>query len=139
MTAENLANLHVIPRAAGGKFAKGGPGRPVGAKGKANLQALETIKSYAPAALQALHDAIVAKERWAVEYTLNKVLPHNGRLVEFENVSVEDMTEALRAWDITISEFNNSICGIEKSIQIDEVTKLLEKVEELECLVRDAK
>lgn len=139
MTAENLANLHVIPRAAGGKFAKGGPGRPVGAKGKANRQALETIKSYAPAALQALHEAIVAKERWAVEYTLNKILPHNGRLVEFENVSVEDMNEALRSGDITISEFKDSIVGIEKSMQIGELADLLAKVEELERLVRDAK
>jgi len=71
-------------------------GRPVGAKGKAR-GALEKIRSFGPEALEALHDAIIAKERWAVEFVLTRIVGTNSRAIEFEDLTTEDVREAFKS------------------------------------------
>lgn len=129
---DNVAKFPPIPRGPGGLFAKGGPGRPKGARGKAAKATLDTIKSFGPAALQALFEAIQAKEKWAVEYFLNKIVPHNSRTIEFEEMDIDDIREAFKAGDISVSELKDIVSAMEKIANIEEFDELRDRLEKLE-------
>jgi len=134
MTADNVAKFPPIPRTEGGLFAKGGPGRPKGARGKAAKATLDRIKSFGPDALQALYEAIQAKERWAVEYCLNKLVPHNSRTIEFEGMDVDDIREAFKSGDISVSELKDIVSALEKIANVEEVDTLKQRIEHLEAV-----
>lgn len=130
---DNIAKFPPIPRAEGGRFAVGGPGRPKGARGKAAKATLDRIKSFGPDALQALHEAIRAKERWAVEYCLNKIVPHNSRTIEFEGLDIEDIREAFKAGDISVSEMKDIITAITSIAEMEELAEIKQKLDVLEA------
>lgn len=135
--SDNVARISEIPRGPGGLFAKGGPGRPKGAKGKKSRDALERIKSFGPEAIQALHAAVIAREKWAVEYVLSKILPTQSRMIEFEDITAEDAAEALKRGDISIVEFREIMNGLSKYAELTEVAIIREKLEALEKAVSD--
>jgi len=137
----NLHKLQAVPapRDEGGRFAKGSPGRLKGAKGRQSRAALERVKAFGPEALQALHEAIIAKERWAVEYCLNKIIPSNSRTLEWEEISVEDAAEALKSSDISFIEFRELMNGLAKMAELTELETIKNKLEELERTVNDRK
>ncbi len=135
--SDNIAKLPVLPRNNDGRFAKGGPGRPVGAKGKKSREALESVKSFGPDALQKLWEAVQAGDRWAVEFVLDKILP-TSRTVEFEDVTPDDVTEALRAGDITAAEARDVATALAKLAEIGELAEMKERIASLEKAVRDA-
>lgn len=127
----NDAKLWVMPRVEAGRFAKGGAGRPKGAKSKVNREALETIKSYGPLAMQKLYEAINVGERWAIEFVLTKILPV-GRTVEFEDLTPDDITAALRAGDITLAEAKDASAALAKLAEVGELADIKDKLAELE-------
>lgn len=133
---DNIARLPAIPRDAAGRFAKGGPGRLVGAKGKRTREALETIKSFGPEAMQQLWKQVQAGERWAVEYVLNKILP-TSRTIEFEDIEADDIKQALRVGDITTAEAKEMTAALSKLVEISEIAEMKAKIEELSRLINE--
>lgn len=93
----------ITARDTSGRFAVGNPGRPVGAKAKISRETLERIKLMGDAAIQKLWESVHARERWAIEFVLSKVLPAN-RTVEFEGLESEDIKAALMSGDISPDE-----------------------------------
>lgn len=135
--SDNIAKLPVgLPRENNGRFAVGGPGRPKGAKGKKSREALEAVKSFGPEALQKLWEAVTAGERWAVEFVLEKLLP-TSRTIEFEDVTPNDVTEALRNGDISASEAKDISTALAKLAEIGEFAKMQERLAALEKAVQD--
>lgn len=131
--SDNVAKLQVpaIPRNNDGRFAKGSPGRIKGAKGKKSREALEAVKSFGPDALQKLWEAVHAGERWAIEFVLDKILP-TSRTVEFDDVTPDDVTEALRNGDISASEAKDIATALAKLAEIGELAELKSRLSALE-------
>ncbi len=130
-----LAVLPIAPRDNLGRFQKGGaPGRPFGAKGKRSREALEQIKSFGPAAIQKLWDAVNAGERWAVEFVLARILPTNSRTIEFEGLEIDDIREAFKQGDISTSELKDIVSSLEKIANVEEMDQLRERLEKLEAI-----
>ena len=73
MPDDNIRHSTAGMHDASGRFAKGNPGRPKGAKGRQSRQVLEQVKSFGPNAIQALWEAVNLKERWAVEFVLSSL------------------------------------------------------------------
>lgn len=129
-----LAVLPIAPRDNLGRFQKGGaPGRPFGAKGKKSREALEQIKSFGPAAIQKLWDAVNAGERWAVELVLNKILP-TSRTIEFEGLEIDDIREAFKQGSISTSELKDIVSSLEKIANVEEMDQLRERLDKLEAI-----
>ncbi len=129
-----LAVLPIAPRDNLGRFQKGGaPGRPFGAKGKKSREALEQIKSFGPAAIQKLWDAVNAGERWAVELVLNKILP-TSRTIEFEGLEIDDIREAFKQGNISTSELKDIVSSLEKIANVEEMDQLRERLDKLEAI-----
>ncbi|ANV24124.1 MULTISPECIES: hypothetical protein [Agrobacterium] len=133
--SQNTAKLS-IPRQSNGLFAKGGPGRPVGAKGKKSREALEAVKSFGPEALRKLQDAVSAGERWSIEFVLDKLLPTN-RAIEFEDATPEDVKEALKAGDISAAEAKDIATALAKLAEIGELSEMKERLAALEKALQD--
>ncbi len=125
--------LNKTGRDALGRFAKGNPGRPVGAKNHAPRAVLNQIHAMDNMALQMLWQAVNAREKWAIEYVLGRILPAN-RTVEFEELSPEDIIMALTAGDISPDE-GKSLAGTMKNLRelenLDEIVNRLESLEQL--------
>lgn len=108
-----------------------------GARGKAAKATLDRIKSFGPDALQALYEAIQAKERWAVEYCLNKIVPNNSRTIEFEGLEIDDIREAFKSGDISVLELKDIIASLERIANVEELDALRERLENLERELKD--
>ena len=137
MTAHNLAEAWAPERTPSGQFVKGSGGRPQGAKAKASRQALETVKSFGPEALAALRESVLAKEQWAVLFVIGKILPATGRLVEFEDMTPQDVSAALKAGDISPAEAKDVSAALAKLADIAEIEQLRERLDILESLLKD--
>ncbi|WP_133676180.1 hypothetical protein [Aquamicrobium defluvii] len=133
MTTDPVRSFTVVHgRDAGGRFTSANnPGRPKGAKGKAR-GTLEKIRSFGPEALEALHQAIIAKERWAIEFCLNKIIPSNSRAIEFEDLTTDDVREAFKNGDISTSELKEIVTSLEKMANIEEWDVIRERLDKLE-------
>lgn len=138
MTAVNIRTLSDANRDLLGRFSNGNPGRPKGAKGKQSRQALETVKSFGQEALQKLSRAVADGERWAVEFVLEKILP-TSRTIEFEDATPEDVTEALKAGDITAAEAKDIATALAKLSEISGLEEIKAKLAELEKAINDGK
>ncbi len=139
MNTHNLADVWAPERTQSGQFTKGSGGRPKGARAKASRQALETVKSFGPEALAALRESVLAKEQWAVLFVIGKILPANGRLVEFEGMSPDDVSAALKAGDISPAEAKDIATTLAKLAEIAEIEQLRDRLEELEKLLKGPK
>lgn len=128
------ANLSAIPRAAGGRFAKGGPGRPVGAKARVSRDLLAQVKALGPDAVNKLREAVASGERWAVELVLQHVLPA-GRSVEMEGLTADDLREAVANGDLSISEGKDAAAALAKLAEIDSIDALAARIADLEQAV----
>ena len=129
---DNDAKLTVYPRAEAGRFAKGGSGRPVGAKGKFSREALQTVLSYGPEALHKLLGAVRSGERWAVEFVLTRVLP-TGRTIQFEDITPDDISQAIADGDISAIEARDISTAMAKLAEIGEIEIIKSKLAELEA------
>lgn len=138
--ADNIARITapIIPREPNGYFAKGNPGRPKGAKGKASKAILEQVKSMGGDAIQALWESVQARERWAVEYVLGKILPAN-RLIEFEDLTPDDIKAAIIDGDISPDEARTLSTTIARIDDIATINILRERLDELEKMIADGK
>lgn len=114
-----------------GRFTEGNQGRPKGARGKTSRAALEQVKSMQEGAMQKLWEAVQAKERWAVEFVLSKVLPGN-RTIEFEGITPGDIGEALQAGDISPDEAKSISAAIKNIREMEDIEKIQERLKELE-------
>ncbi|WP_338608070.1 hypothetical protein V6617_16815 [Pelagibacterium nitratireducens] len=132
MNAHNFGKSWAPERTPRGQFAKGSGGRPHGVKGKKSREALEQVKSFGPDALAALRESVVAKERWAVEYVLNRLLPSSGRLIEFEDMTPEDVSGALKDGDISPVEAKDVAAALAKLAEVSDIEQLRERLDELE-------
>ncbi len=132
--ARILTPLH----AANGRFAKGNPGRPRGAKARASRDLLAQVKAMGPDAVQKVWEAVMAGERWAVELVLSHVLPRE-RTLEWEGVDPDDVRAAVIAGDVTVDEAARLATALAKIGEIEDLTTIRERLDELEQAMRDAK
>lgn len=130
--ADNQAQNSII-RNPSGRFVRT-TGRPLGAKNKVSQAALEQVKAMKEGALQNLWEAVCAKERWAIEYVLNRILPA-ARTVELENLTPLDVEVALAHGDISPDE-GKALSGTLKNLREVENIEIIEaRVTELEAAV----
>ena len=116
-----------------------GAGRKRGARNRQDRSALAVVRSYGPAALAALHEAVAQKQKWATIYILDRILPLNSRAVEFEDFTADDITEALRNGDLSADEgvkFSNALGKIK---ELTEIQELKIKLAEIERIVGNGK
>lgn len=132
--SDNQRNL--TERDSLGRFAQGNPGRPHGAKAKASRVTLARIKAMEDGAIQKLWEAVLAKEKWAVEFVLSKILPAS-RTVEFEGVTGADIIAALEAGDITPEEAKSITATIRNLKEMDDIDQIRARLEELEQAVKN--
>jgi hypothetical protein len=132
--ARKLTPLH----AANGQFAMGNPGRPTGAVAKHSRTLLAQVKAMGPDAVQKLWEALMAGERWAVELVLSHVLPRD-RALEWEGVEPADIREAVKSGDIGSDEAARLATALAKISEIEDLTTIRERLDELEQALRDAK
>lgn len=133
---DNIARLPAIPRDNSGRFAKGGPGRLVGAKGKRTREALETIKSFGPEAMQQLWKQVQAGEQWAVLFVLNKILP-TSRTIEFEGLDADDIRTGIQDGEISPLEGRQLTETLVKLAEISDIAEMKAKIEELSRLINE--
>lgn len=137
MTTHANTNFSVV-RLAGGKFAPGSGGRPKGAKAKVSRELLAQVKALGPDAIAKLQEALGKGERWAVEIVLAHVLPKDGRTIEFEDATPDDVREALRNGDITASEAKDVAAALARLADVDAIEELRSRLDELERMLNGA-
>src|SRR4051794_17696692 len=108
----NDANSSVIPRAARGRFAPGGPGRAIGSRNKISSQLAAQIRALGPKAVEALASAIDEKQSWAVTLVIKLVVP--GRLIEMHGSEPADIRDAFETGEISADELRTISAGLEK-------------------------
>lgn len=119
-----------------GRFLKGSPGRPVGAKNHTPRAVLNQIHAMDSVALQMLWQAVNAREKWAIEYVLSRILPAN-RTVEFEGLAAEDIVVALTAGDISPDE-GKSLAGTLRNLrELENMDEIVNRLDSLELLLRN--
>jgi len=119
-----------------GRFAKGNPGRPLGAKNKTPRAVLNQIHAMDNMALQMLWQAVNSREKWAIEYVLSRILPAN-RTIEFEGISAEDIIVALTAGDISPDE-GKSLAGTLRNLrELENMDEIVNRLDSLELLLRN--
>ena len=129
---DNQAQNSIV-RNPSGRFVRT-TGRPLGAKNKVSQAALEQVKAMKEGALQNLWEAVCAKERWAIEYVLNRILPAT-RTVELEALTPLDVESALAHGDISPEE-GKALSGTLKNLREVENIEIIEaRVTELEAAV----
>jgi len=116
-----------------GRFAKGNPGRPCGAKARHSRTLLAAVKSLGPQAVEKLKEAVERGERYAIELVLSHVLPRD-RSLEWEAVEPDDIREAIKAGDIGSDEAARLATAMAKLSEIEDLATLRERLEELEKL-----
>lgn len=133
--ADNQPQLTLVGRTASGRFGAGNPGRPKGAKGRHSRMMLERVKAMGDDAMTALFEAVKRREKWAVEFVLLRILPNNARSIEFEGMTPDDVSEALKNGDITPAEAKEIATALAKLMEISDVAELKAKLAELEQAV----
>ncbi|AZO24785.1 hypothetical protein EJ070_31710 [Mesorhizobium sp. M1E.F.Ca.ET.045.02.1.1] len=139
MQADNEKIHFLSDRDQRGRFAIGrSKGRPVGAKGRVNRELLQQVKALGPDAINKLKDALDKGQQWAIELVLKHVLPKDGRTLEFEDATPDDLREAFRNGDISMSEFKLAADAIGKLADVDTIEELQARLAELERLINGA-
>lgn len=133
MPTDDDAKLSVVesfdPVRSGGKFVKTN-GRPVGAKAKASRELLKQVKALGPRAVEKLSEAVDKGEQWAVQLTLKYDLPRE-RTVEFEGMEPDDIAEAIKAGDLSLSEGKDAAATLKALAEIGQLPAVIERLEEL--------
>jgi hypothetical protein len=133
-----MTDERILERDAAGRILPGSGGRPKGVRNKASRQVLEQIKAMGGDALKALWEAVHAKEEWAVRFVLGKLVP-NGRVIEFEAMTIDDIIEALRNGDITPDEAKSAASVLSIACEIKDHDHMAIKLIELEAIITDGK
>lgn len=119
-----------------GRFVKGNPGKPVGARNKLPKITMKRIEAMGDAALEQLWAAIHRSESWAIQLVLQKILPAD-RMVEFENFTPDDLKEALSNGDISGSEAK-ALCAVLRDLaEVESLDEIKARLAELEQHVRE--
>lgn len=129
-----LTSLHD----ATGRFAKGNPGRPKGAKAKASRDLMAQIRAYGPHAATKLWQALETDQRWAIELVLRYCLP-TARTIEFEDMDAADLREAIKAGDLSADEASRLTTALANLAEIESIDAIRERLDQLEEAVKNAR
>ena len=107
------------PRIEGGRFAKGGPGRPVGSRNRVSGDVAKQIAALGPRAVAALAEALDERPvpAWAVQCVFKYVAP--GRLIELFGCTPEDLRQSFCDGQITADELNSAASAVEKLKRVE--------------------
>lgn len=118
-----------------GRFEKGKAlGRPHGVKNKA--PSLAQLRAMEQSALAKLWEAVNAREKWAVMYVLDRLLPQQ-RTVEFEGLDIPDLKAALTSGDISIEEGKSLSVTLKNIEELDSLNDVRERLAELERAAKE--
>lgn len=139
MTTQNITPISDnLKRGPGGRFLPGSGGRPRGSKNKAAAGVHAAIVELGPQAVAVLKNRLNANDTKAALAILKYILP-DSRLVELESADPAGISMALVNGEITPSEAATMAGALGKLANVEQVQRLVERLDELEMLILNGK
>ncbi|MYL97202.1 hypothetical protein GR702_05380 [Novosphingobium sp. FGD1] len=135
---ENNGNL--AARDASGRFGPGNSfgGRKLGAKGRFNASAMESLGNLVGPSFTVLKDKLAAGDLKAALFVLTRFLP-DSRVIDMPSSEPSAWADAMAAGDITVGEAGKAAQALKVIADTQEVKELRHRLDELEALISAAR